>query len=214
MAKKIKEHKDLVCIFGVGIILAVGGILIMSGMIVLPNSASAATETVQVTATVEEYLTFTVSPTSTSLSPSLVDTAGGTHIGSSTDISVTVSTNWGSYSITASSSNAGLNNATASADTLIETVNTTSTLTEADDDDGYGLQATSAVATIQANYDYWGTETVGELPSATAPQIIQDSGTPATNRQSTLKIKAECDSAQEPGDYIDTILLTCTGAVS
>jgi len=212
MAETIKKHKDIVCIFGIGLILAAVGMLILSGMIAMSNSASAATETIAVSATVEQSLIFSVSPTTTALSPALLDTGGGGHIGSSTDIGITVSTNWGSYQITASGTYAGLYNSTATADTLIETVSPTSTFTTAVDNDNYGLQATSTYSNVvQANYAYWGQDVAGEIPSSSAPTIISDTNTPGTVT-STLKILAECDGSQEPGQYTDTILLTCTGA--
>jgi hypothetical protein len=207
MLKTIKEYQDLLFVFGLGLILLAGGILMISEMI--DDSASAAQESVEVTATVEETLTFTVSPTSTALTPSLVDNTGNTHVGSSTNIVLVVTTNRNSYSITASGTYGGLYNATAS-DTLIETVTGNELLTEADDDDDYGLNATSTSSgEIEINYDNWGTLTVGEIPTSAAT-LIDDPNTPGTVT-TTIKIYAECDSGQDPGSYNDTILLTATG---
>ena len=71
MAKTIKKHWDIVLISGIGLTLVITGILMISGMIALPNPAEAATATVGVTATVQEWLTFSVNPTSVTLTPDL-----------------------------------------------------------------------------------------------------------------------------------------------
>jgi hypothetical protein len=209
MAETIKKHKDLAFIVGIGLFLTIAGILVMSGMIALPSSVSAATETVVVTATVAEYLTFTVSPTSTTLSPNLIDSAGALHIASTTpDIIMGVTTNAGGFSITLQGANAGLATTTA-ADPLIETVSVTSTV--ATGTDAYGANATSSTATIGANYDYWGTDTVGEIASSSAATLSTDTSTPGS-ATTTMEIKAACDVAQEAATYTDTITLTVTGS--
>lgn len=205
MAEKIKEHWPIAFSVGMGLFLAIIGMLMISGTIGLPNPASAATETVTVTATIVESISISVTPTSTALSPDLVDISGNTFIGSSTDIQIVVSTNnSGGYNLTIE----GANNGLATSSFLIASVSPTSTIVAGTD--GYGANATSVQATITANYDYWGTDDVGQIATSTA---LSSYGNPVTNSTTTIKIKAAADSAQEAGVYEDTITLTATGGV-
>lgn len=203
MAEKIKEHWPIAFSVGMGLFLAIVGMLMISGTIGLINPASAATETVIVTATVQESLSISVSPTSTALSPDLVDLGGSTYIGSSADISIVVSTNnSGGYNLTIE----GANNGLATSSYLIASVTATGTI--AAGTDGYGANATSVQATITANYDYWGTNIVGQIATSSA---LSSYSSPVTNSTTTIKVEAAADSLQEAGTYEDTITLTATG---
>ncbi len=203
MTEKIKKHWPIAFSIGVGLFLATVGMLMISGTIGLSGPASAATETVTVTATVVESLSISVSPTTTALSPDLVDISGGTFIGSSTDIQIIVSTNnGGGYNLTIE----GANNGLATSTYLIASVTATGTIVAGAD--GYGANATSVQATVDEDYDYWGTDVVGQIATSTA---LSSYGSPVTNSTTTIKIEAAADSAQEAGVYEDTITLTATG---
>lgn len=209
MAEKIKKHKDIVFVLGVGLVLTIAAIAGMSGMVAIPNFASAATTaTVGVTATVESWLTITVNPSSVTLSPSLVDTAGTTRIGSSTsNVAIDVGTN---------SSNGwnigikGANNALIYGATgTIASVTASSTLNAGAD--GYGANATNSLAgvTIGPYYKHWATTDVGEIK--TGGQTLASKTTlQAAQTVATMKVYAAATSTKPSGSYTDTITLTVT----
>lgn len=209
MIKKIKKRKDIFFVFGIGVSLALVSLLGLSGIIGLPGFVSAATETetVVVTATIEPFLTFTVSPTSTSLTPYLVTSTGGTNIASSTNISLSVGTNdTDGWSIEIKGANDGLVNG----GTTIDSVTASSTI--AAGTDGYGANASGeASVTIGSYYDYWGSEDVGEI--RTAGQTLASKATAnAHGLVATMKVYAASISTNPAGSYTDTITLTATTA--
>ena len=206
----IKKYSALILALGIGLVLATVGMVALNKSFISPDTASAAedTATVEVTATVQPYLQFSVSPTSVTLSPDLVDTAGNTHIGSSTNISLILGTSAsGGWSITIKGANGGL--ATSTYD-LIETVSGSSTLSAGTD--GYGANATGSIAgvTIGDEYKYWGTVDVGEIPSSTSNTLASKSTSNASTTVALMKIYAACDAGQEVGTYADTVTLTAT----
>jgi len=208
MAKKIKKHWDLVLISGIGLTLAIAGILAISGMIALPNPAESATATVGVTATVQEWLTFSVNPTSVTLTPDLVDTAGNTAVGSSTAVTLTLGTNSpDGWSIDARGAATCAQGGLVSGSYSICQPSATSTL--AAGTDGYGANATDTLAgvTIAANYAYWGTNTVGEL-NDTDSDFASKTSSNASSDVASMKVLTASDALQESGSYTDTITLT------
>ena len=213
MAEKIKKHWDLVLISGIGLALAIAGILAISGMIPLANPAEAAVATVGVTATVQEWLTFSVDPTSVTLSPDLVDTAGNTAVGSSTAVTLTLGTNspdgWSidSRGATTNATCTQAQGGLVSGSYSICQPSATSTL--AAGTDGYGANATDTLAgvTIAANYAYWGTNTVGEL-NDTDGDFASKTSSNASSDVASMKVLTASDALQEPGSYTDTITLT------
>lgn len=216
MAKKIKKHWDLVLISGIGLTLAIAGILAISGMIALPNPAEAATATVGVTATVQEWLTFSVNPTSVTLTPDLVDTAGNTAVGSSTAVTLTLGTNSpDGWSIDARGATAA---ATCAQGGLVsgsyEICQPSATSTLAAGTDGYGANATDTLTgvTIAANYAYWGTNTVGEL-NDTDSDFASKTSSNASSDVASMKVLTASDALQEPGSYTDTITLTAIASL-
>ena len=215
MAEKIKKHWDLVLVGGIGLTLAIIGVLIMSGMMVLPNFASAATTvqaSVGVTATVSEWLTFTVSTSSVTLTPDLVSITGATAIASSSIIDLNLGTNSpNGWSMSVTSTNGQLN---GSAGGSINSPATGNTTTTAAGTDAYGINATTTYGTIsipalyaEATLD---SNVVGSVDTssqsfATSSQIFADN----TN-VIDIRVRASCDALQEPGSYTDTIYLTAT----
>ena len=216
MAKEIKKHWDLVLISGIGLTLAIAGILAISGMIALLNPAEAATATVGVTATVQEWLTFSVNPTSVTLTPDLVDTAGNTAVGSSAAVTLTLGTNSpDGWSIDARGATAV---ATCTQGGLVsgsyKICQPSATSTLAAGTDGYGANASTTLTgvTIAANYDYWGTNTVGELNDADSDFASKTSSN-ASSDVASMKVLAASDALQEAGSYTDTITLTAIASL-
>jgi hypothetical protein len=214
MAEKIKKHKDLVFIFGIGLVLAIGAILAMSGMVPLPNTVSAATtvqQSVGVTATVNEWLTFTISTSSVTLTPDLVTTAGATNIASSSVIDLNLGTNSADgWSISAT----GTNNGLLSGSNTIATPAAGNTTTTAAGTDAYGIQAatTSAtgvnIATMYKVSSDFTSNVVGSI--RTASQIFATSTAQFADNTNVIdmKVKASCDALQPSGSYTDTVYLT------
>lgn len=211
MADLIREHKELVIFAGLGLILAAAIFLTMSNLFDFPVFAATATQTVSVTATVQSWLLFSVSPTSTALSPDLVNTSGGTAIGSSTNITLMGGTNdAGGWSITIRGANGGL--ATSTFD-LIESVatGTSASTTLTAGTDGYGANATTVLsgASIGAPYNNWGTAKVGAIASTTSQTLVNGPVTASTTL-ATMKIYAAANADQPAGTYGDTVTLTIT----
>jgi len=215
MAEKIKKHKSIVFILGTGLIFAIAGLLIsgMSGIIGFPSFAQAATttKTVTVSATVQPWLYFSVSPTSISLTPDLLDINGSPNIGSSTNVTFTVGTNSsGGWTIGVRGLYGGLGSTTAN---LIPSVPVSATTTIVAGTDGYGANATGSIAgvVVQGNgYAGWGSATVGAIPTSTSQLILTKGTANASSTVGLMKVYAACDAAQPVGTYEDTITLTLT----
>lgn len=215
MAERIKKHWDITLVLGIGVTLMAWGIIGMIGTIVFPNPISAATDSVTVSATVAAWASIDVTPSSITLSPNLVNSAGVTRVASSTsNLTLYVGTNSTSGWTVAirsdgNGSTGGLYNSSLSGDNLIETVNTTSTLTDADDNDGYGSNATTSVAavTITNTYNTWGTLVVGRL-AYTNTQLASRATAAASTTVASVKVYAECDSAQQAATYEDILYIS------
>ena len=215
MAEKIKKHKSILFILEAGLIFAITGLVIsgMSGIVGFPSFAQAATttQTVTVTATVQPWLYFSVSPTSITLAPDLIDITGNVHIGSSTsNVSMTVGTNSsGGWTVGVK----GLNGGLASSTNLIATVPTSATTTITAGADGYGANVSTSTGSglqVGAGYAGWGTSAVGAIASSTEQTILTKATPNASTTVGQMKVYAACDSAQPVGVYGDTITLTLT----
>jgi hypothetical protein len=213
MAEKIKKHKDLIFIFGIGLVLAIGAILAMSGMVPSPNTVSAATtvqQQVAVTATVNEWLTFTVSTSSVVLSPDLIDSVGTTNIASSSIIDLSLGTNSpDGWSISVTSTYAALY------------LNATNTIASSDGSvaggtDRYGIQAATTSATgtnIVAKYKVasdFSSAVVGSVTSTSQSFATSSAAFASGTNVIDMKVKASCIATKLPGAYGDTIYLTAT----
>ena len=202
MSERIKKNLDLVTVLSIGTIIAVTALI---GIVGWPTPVfSDITTTVAITATVNEWLTFTVSNTSVTLSPELVDTVGGTHIGSSTDLTFTLGTNSDNgYSMTIGDNNNGLK----SGANLIQLSAASTSITNGVD--GFGVQATSTMMTVRSQFAF-GTSTdwVGRVASSTVS--LATNGSPGTAQLMYMKVKASCDNLQPNGSYTDTLYITAT----
>lgn len=209
MAKPIKRNIDVAIAFGIALCLLVVAVLgVYQKIDTAPAYAAEATDTVIVYATVESWISIAISVEQATMTPVLVDTSGNTAVGSTSEITVNVGTNDAAgFTTSINGDNAGL----LSDSNLIATVSPTSTLTDASDNDGYGANASSTdtKTTINANYDYWATTTVGQIQTSWNDMFSTDTVVAMTT--TTMKVYAECDSAQPAGTYSDTIYLTATG---
>jgi len=221
MPKLLVKNKGIVFALVLGLILTVAGLTGLIGKIVLPKVlAATATQTVEVTATVEAWLQFTANPSSVTLLPSLVDSAGTGHIGSSTNVTLNLGTNAVSgWNITIEGKYAGLCHSSAtgttcstSSDNLIVSVPTGGTTALSAGTDGYGANATPTLSgvTIGTYYNNWNSDTVGAIASSTSQTLASKSTPNASVDVAYLKIKAASEIAQKSGSYYDTITLTAT----
>lgn len=212
MAKTIKKHKDIVLIAGVGLFMAIAGMIGMYNMSPsYVNTVEAATTAdIEVTATVQEWISITASATSTSLTPDLIDTSGNTAIASSTSLTFTAKSNSADgYTVTLTGAN---NELTGSVSGAIASVNDAATTTIAAGTDGYGLVATSTESTVDAYYNNWGTHILGSIRTGGQSLVDQTGPTDADGHVTTFKIEAACDAQQESGSYTDTVTLTITAS--
>ncbi|KPJ71314.1 hypothetical protein AMJ50_02350 [Parcubacteria bacterium DG_74_3] len=165
-------------------------------------------ETIGVQATIKSWISFSVSATSTTLSPEMVDSTGGVHIASSSVISLTAGTNNTSgYSIDIKSLNAALCHQNGCGTAQISSASTTLLV----GNDGYGAQATSSdpEVTISASYNHaTSTNTVGGLE--TTNNDLADTTGPGFEDIIWLTLKAAATSTKIYGIYEDIVTLTCT----
>lgn len=200
-----KEIIAAIIFFGVVLIINLFG-----GETFQKVSAQEATTTIGVTAVVEAWLDFSVSPTSTTLQPPLVQADGTLNVGSSTDITLTLGTNaangWG---VTIKGDKGGLYSTARSH--LIPSVTGTSTL--ATGTEAYGANATSTLSGVMIGdyYNYYDTNTVGEIVTSTSNNLASRGSPNTTQSVVNMKVKATASATTPPGnDYSDTIYLTAT----
>ncbi len=130
-------------------------------------------------------------------------------IETSSDLTATVSTNaTGGYTMrirgTGDTTNDGLYN--SSAGTLIDSVGATlSAGTE-----GYGFQASSTTASVDAKYDLTG-NAVGEL--ATTNQTLSTNSGPVTSEETVGRFKATISGSTTAGSYSDTVYFSVTASI-
>ena len=177
-------------------------ILGLAGIVALPSFASA--ETVSVTAAVQEWVSFAVSPTTTNLGD-LVDTSGNLFIGSATSSLTLNSNNAGGYSVTIVGANGGLKNSGYLIATPVAGATTTCDIS-GDGTNAYGVQATSATFTIGSPFNVTG-NVVGSVASSTSQNIITGAYT-TSSQAATLTVKASANKFDASGSYSDILTLT------
>ena len=204
MAEKIKKHWNLRSAISLGLIASLTGCVTMfsfTGM-----AFCQATQNITVTATVQEYISLQTSTTSVALSPDLVSAGGTPQIASSSWITLTVNTSSADgYTVYAK----GAGNGLASESNYIYTAAATGTV--AAGTDAFGIQATSTVMTVHANFLKTGND-IGSASSTVNTEIAQKT-TPGTGETVQIKFLASCDAAQAAGTYTDTITITATPAI-
>jgi len=175
----------------------------LAGIFVLPHSVSA--EDINVTATVEEWVSFAVSPTTTDLG-TLVDASGNVSIGSATS-SLTLSSNSSDgYSVTIEGTNGGLNGSNGGTIATPAAAATTTCSAAGDGTDAYGAQATSATLTVQSPFNVSG-DVVGSVASSSSQSLLS-SAYSTSSQSAILTVKASANKFDASGSYSDTLTLT------
>lgn len=167
-------------------------------------------EDITVTAVVEAWLDFQVSTTTLNITPSLVQADGTLNVGSTSDLDLSVGTNSPTgWQVEIRGANNGLYS--TARDHTIGSVTATSTI--ATGTEAYGANATSSNATIGSYYDYYGTDTVGEIRGV--DRSLASKNTPNTLESvADMQVKATASETTPPGtDYEDTITLTASAVL-
>jgi len=191
--------------------MAISLVMVMSFGPILSNISAQETDDddVDITATVQEWITFAIDDLDLELSPDLVESDGSTNIGvASADINI--GTNSGSgWHLTVQGLNDGLLE-DGIGDHLIDTVEGRAELTAGSD--GYGVTIQDIFAqelTIPANYANDG-NFVGEVPSETPAEVANYDSPHAAADVATFHVRAAAQSTTPAGDYKDTITITAT----
>ena len=211
MAEKLRKHKSTALIMAGGLFLAVAALLTLSELVPLPDFASAATDTVTVTATVQSWMTFDVNPNAVTLSPDLVNTSGSPGIGSSTNITLQLGTNSsGGWNVTIEGLRGGL--ATSTYMILSVATGTVASTTLTAGTDGYGAHATSTLAgvTVDPRYNKWTTVTVAAISSTTIQTLATKTSANSSTTVATVKVFAAATGTAPSATYQDTITFTAT----
>lgn len=164
---------------------------------------------VTLTVTVEPYLSFSASATSTNLSPDMVDSSGNPHVASSTAITLTAGTNAaGGFSVTVADAAGDL--AYGPTGTIASVGAGTTTIVAGTN--GYGIQATSTAMTVAPTYDYWVPSTVVGTASSSA-QTLASRASPGYGLTALMRLLAAATTSIPVGNYQDTITLTAVPTV-
>ena len=180
-------------------------VLGMAGIIVLPNFAEA--ESISVTAGVQEWVSFAVSPTTTNLG-NLVNSVGALAIGSATSGLTLNSNSFDGYSVTIEGANGGLLNGGYLIATPASGATTTCDIS-GDGVDAYGVQATSTTFTVPSPFNVTG-NVVGSVAASSQPLLSSAYST--SSQVATLTIKASANKYDASGSYSDTLTLTAVVA--
>lgn len=216
MPEIIKKNSDIILILGIGLVLTLGGLLNLVGITILPEFASAATsqQSVAISVTVQEWLTFSLSTSSVTLLPDLVDSSGNTNIASSSVIDMNLGTNSADgWSISATSTNGAL----VSAGNSIDSPAAGNTTTTATGTDAYGINATTTYSTInipalyaEATLD---SNVVGSVDTTSQTFATSSAKFSSGTNVIDTRIRASCDAAQPSGTYQDTIYFTAISSI-
>ncbi len=203
MKERIKKHWDLTLALGLGLVLTIAGLVGIMGWLKPVYTEAATTSNVIVTAQIREYISITASTDTVALTPDLIDTSGVYHIGSSTDVTLTINTNSSDgYSITVETNS---DNGLVSGPNSIQLA--TATGTAATGTDTFGIQASSTDMGITSLYS-WATSTniIGRA-STTAAKMTTDASA-GENQRAYVKFKASCAVAKPNGAYQSTVTFT------
>jgi hypothetical protein len=212
MANTIKQYKNTI-FAGAGLFSVLLTILVLGGIVYLPNFAdfanADATSSVSVTATIQQWLSFSLSTTTASLG-NLVDTSGNLYIGSATSGLTLSSNSDNGYSVTIQGANGGLKNGATSSIATAASGGTSTCTSTSPGADAYGAQISDAGAlTISSPFNVTG-NTVGSVASTTAQKLVS-SVYSASAQTATLTVKASANKFDKDGTYTDTLTLTLTG---
>lgn len=214
----LKERKKillLIEVFGVlGLVILINKLGFKSDFPfeVAKADESTTSQAVTVSAMVYAWIDFEISTTSLAIQPPLVMADGSLNIGSTPDLNISLGTNAPlGWQIRIRGQNNGLYS--SSNNYTIASVNGTSTLSTSTPAEKYGANAanTTSTVTIGSYYDYYGTDTVGEIK--TSDNILASKSSRNEKVQvAKMQVKATATTLTPPGsDYNDTITLTAVG---
>jgi len=173
------------------------------------NAQANLPEDIAIAAIVEKWLYLAVSPLTVDIEPALIGADGSLNIGTSPEIVFSVGTNNpNGWYIEMKGENNGLKSSTM--DLTINSVSATSTLLGGTD--GYGANATSTLSGVLIGelYDYYGTDTVGEIINQYKFLASNPGINPLTDVLK-MQIKAAASITTPPAaDYSDIIFITLT----
>lgn len=196
----IKHFVILVCF--VMLLAGLGGVNKADAQADLP-------EDVAIAAIVETWLYLAISPLTVDIEPALIGPDGTLNIGTSPDIIFTIGTNSpNGWYVEMKGENNGLRS--ESMDLTIDSVNATSTLLAGTD--GYGANATATLVGVLLGelYDYYDTDTVGEIINDYKLLASNTGANPLTDVVK-MQIKAAASiTTPAAADYSDIIFITLT----
>lgn len=169
-------------------------------------------EDITVSAVVEAWIDFQVSTTTLAITPALVQADGTINIGETPDLNISVGTNSpNGWLVQIRGANNGLYSSTSAH--TIPSVTTTSTM--ATGTEAYGANATNTTTTVAIGsyYDYYGTDTVGEIRGTDRDLASKNTPNPLSSA-ANMKVKATAAITTPPGsDYEDEVTLTASAVL-
>ena len=204
MANTIKQYKSTI-FAGAGLFSVLFTVLVLAGIVSLPNFVSAANpETVNVTATISEWLSLALTTNTANLGE-LVSSAGVLTVGSATSGITASSNSSDGYSVTIIGTNGGLNGSNGGSIVTPATGVTTTCSTSTDGTNAYCAQATSATLAVSSPFNVSG-NVVGSVASSSQKMLSSTYAT--TTKTATLTVKASANKYDQNGTYTDTLTLT------
>ncbi|MFA5746652.1 MAG: hypothetical protein WC926_01080 [Candidatus Paceibacterota bacterium] len=194
-------HKNTI-FAGLSLFSVLFAILVLVGIVSLPNFAEA--EDVTVSATIDEWISFSVDDTTLDLG-TLVNSSGALTLGAASTSLTLGSNSADGFSVSVSGTNAGLKNGTAHTIATPAAGATTTCDISGDGTDAYGLQATSTTMTAQDIYNY-GSNIVGSV--AVSSQKVLSVGASAVSNSAILTVRASANKYDANGSYTDTLVVT------
>ncbi len=182
------------------------------------TAQESAGDDVTVTATIQEWITFTIANTALNLEPDLVASDGSTSVGvASTGLNLGTNSSNGWY-ITVQGVNDGLDHVDAGIEHTIDTV--TGRVELLAGTDGYGVTIEDLenlgegnTLTVLTNYVNEG-NFVGEVPSVSATEVVNYDGPHEAVDVANFHVRAAAEAVTPSGDYTDTITVTAiTGQI-
>jgi hypothetical protein len=153
-----------------------------------------------VAATINDWLSFDVEPNTLNLGD-LVDTGGGTNIGTATTTLTVGTNNETGWFVDIRSENAALVHSSGTSTGQILSATTTVSAGE----DHYGVQCASGDAVCSTAYNLSNNDVKGLVDT---DELFASTGAPGSLQEVTLTIKAASTITNTPGTYSDTITLT------
>jgi len=201
MEKIVKQYKNSI-FAGLSLFSVLFAVLVLVGVVSLPSFAEA--DSITVSATISEWITFAVGTTTMNLG-TLVNGSGVPALGGASTTLTLGSNSGDGFSVSIQGANGGLASSTFKIATPAAGATTTCNATDPGTD-AYGAQVTSTTMTAQTIYNGGG-QIVGSVASTSAQKILT-SGYSTSSNSATLSVRASANKYDAPGVYSDTLTLT------